>query len=154
MNVAVQIRRAEAGDAIALTDVAFAAKRHWDYPEEWIRLWADELTVDPEYIGTHQVYVAEDDTGVVGWCAVSEDADACWLDYCWVRPEAAGRGTGKLLVQQARAIAADSRAGALKVISDPNAQGFYARLGFRRIGEHPSKPEGRSLPVLKLSLSP
>jgi hypothetical protein len=29
-------------DAPELTKIAFAAKRHWDYPEEWIDLWADE----------------------------------------------------------------------------------------------------------------
>lgn len=152
--MAMRIRRAEPGDAGALTDVAFSAKRYWDYPEEWIRLWADELTVNAEYIGTHQVYVAEGDTGVLGWCAVSEDENTWWLDYCWVRPGAAGRGTGRMLVQQARVAAAYHRARALKVISDPNAEGFYAKLGFRRIGEHPSRPEGRTLPVLELSLRP
>jgi hypothetical protein len=37
----------------------------------------------------------------------------------------------------------------LKVIADPNAEAFYCKLGFRRIGDHPSVPAGRQLPVLE-----
>jgi hypothetical protein len=44
--VTIEIRRAEGPEASELTAVAFAAKRHWGYPEAWIDLWADELTVD------------------------------------------------------------------------------------------------------------
>jgi GNAT superfamily N-acetyltransferase len=152
--MSVRIRRAEPSDAAVLTAIAFAAKRYWEYPEEWLGLWADELTVDPEYIGTHETWVAEDETCVLGWCALSRDEDAASLDHCWVKPDAIGRGIGRTLVQQAGASAAGLRLACLDVISDPHAEAFYRKLGFRRIGEHPSKPEGRTLPVLSLSLRP
>ena len=32
------------------TEIAFAAKRVWGYPEVWIRLWADSLTVSAEEV--------------------------------------------------------------------------------------------------------
>src|SRR6185312_16179522 len=42
---------------------------------------------------------------------------------------------------------------ALIVVSDPNAEGFYLKMGCRRIGTRPSELEnGRQLPLLRLAL--
>ena len=46
----VEIRPAQRTDADTLTAIAHAAKRSWRYPEEWIRLWSNELTVTPDFI--------------------------------------------------------------------------------------------------------
>lgn len=145
----VEIRKAEGDMAADLTAIAFAAKRHWNYPEEWIELWADELTIDADYIEANRVLVAQDATRIVGWCAVAEIQGEYWLDYCWVLPEAAGLGIGRMLVQQAFELAAELDCDVLRVIADPNATGFYQKLGFVLIGEQPSRPEGRRLPVLE-----
>jgi len=145
----VKVRRAEGSDASEMTSIAFAAKRHWGYPEEWIELWSDELTVDAVYAQDNRVFVAEDGARMLGWCAVLEAEGEYWLDYCWVLPAAAGRGLGRTLVQRAFSIVAEQRARTLKVIADPNVVGFYRKLGFRRVGFHPSVPKGRQLPVLE-----
>ena len=147
-----RIRRAEPSDAAVLTAIAHAAKRHWNYPEAWLRLWKDELSVDPRWLATHDAWLAEGEAGVLGWCAISREGDACSLEHCWVRPEATGQGVGRLLVEQARTSAAEQHAAKLSVVSDPNAERFYRKLGFRRTGEHPSRPEGRVLPVLEVRL--
>ncbi len=152
--MAVEIQRAEGNYATELTAIAFAAKRYWGYPEEWIRLWAEELSVDAAYIDANAVYAARDGGRILGWCAVVEEGGEHWLDYCWVLPEAAGRGIGKQLVRRALAAAAESASTTLKVIADPNAEDFYRRFGFERIGMHPSVPEGRSLPVLEANIGP
>jgi hypothetical protein len=39
------------------------------------------------------------------------------------------------------------------VPSDPNAQGFYVKMGAQRVGEVPSRPPGRTLPLLVLRLT-
>jgi GNAT superfamily N-acetyltransferase len=147
--VTIEIRRAEAFEASELTAIAFAAKRHWGYPEEWIDLWADELSVDGRYIDQNRVFLATDGTRTLGWCALSKEREECWLDYCWVLPDAAGRGIGRALILQAFRLAAESRSLTLKVVADPNAEGFYCKMGFRRIGDRPSVPNGRRLPVLE-----
>ena len=82
--MSVGIRRATPADAEELTDVAFAAKRCWDYPESWIELWAGELRVDPDYVTSHRVFVASDGKRILGWTAVAKDDGELWLDYCWV----------------------------------------------------------------------
>lgn len=145
----IVFHQAAGSDASELTDIAFAAKRYWNYPEKWIELWADELTVDAEYIETNWVVAATAGSRIVGWCAVVPARGECWLDYCWVTPAAFGNGIGRALVTRALGYAADAQSRTLKVISDPHAEGFYRRLGFRRIGDRPSKPAGRRLPVLE-----
>ncbi len=52
------IRRALPADTRALTRVAHAAKRHWGYPEDWIRPWRGALTVTPRFVEHHPVYCA------------------------------------------------------------------------------------------------
>jgi|SRR5262245_16873441 len=54
----MRIVRAKPDEAEALTEIAFAAKRHWGYPEKWIESWRETLTVTPEFIASHETYVA------------------------------------------------------------------------------------------------
>ena len=144
------IRRALAADAAALTAVAHASKRHWGYPEAWIALWRRDLTLTPELIERHPVHCAVDGETIVGFHGLVFAGAHCELEHFWVLPRRIGTGTGRRLfahaVGQCRAIGAER----LLITADPNAEGFYARLGARRVGEVPSTPAGRRLPRLEL----
>ena len=72
---AMHIARANPDDAVVLTDIAFAAKRHWGYPEKWIEGWHDVLTISPEFIASHETYVATLDDRKVGFYALSRQGD-------------------------------------------------------------------------------
>lgn len=144
------IRRAVAADAPALTAVAHAAKRHWRYPEAWIALWRGDLTLTPEFIERHPVHCALEADAIVGFYALVFAAADCELEHFWVLPSHMGSGVGRRLfahaVDRCRAIGAPR----LWITADPNAEGFYAHLGARRVGEVPSIPIGRMLPRLEL----
>jgi GNAT superfamily N-acetyltransferase len=144
------IRRAVAADAPSLTAIAHAAKRHWDYPEDWIALWRRDLTVTAEFIERHAVYGAVDGDTIVGFYALVFAGADCELEHFWVVPARIGSGLGRLLfahaVERCRAIGAPR----LWITADPNAEGFYAHLGARRVGEVPSTPAGRMLPRLEV----
>jgi len=150
----MQIVRAKPEDAATLTTIAFAAKRHWGYPESWIRLWAEVLTITPEYIGAHPACVAVVDTEIVGFCAAQVEAGEALVDHLWVLPAAMGRGIGRLLFLHMEKLLRDGGAVRLKVVADPNAEGFYHRMGARTFGHEASTVEGqaRFLPVLEKSL--
>lgn len=149
----IEIRQAKASDAQRLTAIAFAAKRHWGYSDELIKLWKGELTVTSIYVASHRVFSASINDKVVGFCALSQEDSCYWLDHMWVLPDYIGGGIGRrLLVHALRQLNA-LREGRLSVISDPNAEGFYLKMGFRRVGECGSKPKGRTLPVLELKLA-
>ncbi len=148
------IREAKSGDAGLLTAVALEAKRHWGYSESMIDLWRDGLTLAPEYLSTHNVYATELDNRVVGFYALGGSGDEREIEHFWVLPECHGRGVGREMFDHAVATARTAGAKTLKVVSDPNAEAFYVKMGARRVGEEPSKPEGRRLPVLQLDLHP
>lgn len=148
----VEIRNADSAEAARLTEIAFAAKRFWRYPDAWIEIWRDELTIEPDYIANNRVLCAIIDGEIIGWCGLVLEPDCAWIEHCWVDPPAIGRGIGRRLldrlIEQAHALGAAE----IKTIADPNAADFYAKAGFRYVGEHPSAPPGRMLPVLALRL--
>jgi GNAT superfamily N-acetyltransferase len=146
------IRRAEYSDCNDLTGVAHAAKRHWNYPEASIRLWADDLTVTAELVRDHAVYVAEDADGIAGFYALTAMPPTLDLEHFWVRPGRMRQRVGTTLFAHALQTARALGATAITIASDPNAVGFYEKMGARRIGDVPSAPEGRTLPLLRIDV--
>jgi len=150
----MKIRPARATDAARLTAIARAAKGHWGYPAEWLRLWEPELTVSADLIRSQQVFCAEDGEAVVGFYVVSCEAPAAELEHMWIEPSSIGRGIGSRLFAHALARAAAGGARHLRIASDPHAEGFYLQHGARRIGSVASTPEGRHLPLLEVTIDP
>jgi GNAT superfamily N-acetyltransferase len=153
VTMPVEIRRADPGDAPALTRLAHAAKHHWRYPEELIRLWQDALTVSEDYIARHPVFCAVRGGAVVGFYALGGEGDTRELEHMWVAPEHLGAGVGTRLFEHAMLMLRAEGGSRLQIASDPNAEGFYRRMGARRAGEEESVPEGRKLPVLVFDLT-
>jgi GNAT superfamily N-acetyltransferase len=152
----MKIVRAKSEDADALTEIAHAAKRHWGYPERWIESWRDILTMRPEFIAENVAYVAIEEGRPVGFYLLTTEADGLHLDHLWIVPHAMGRGTGRALFDHA--VEQSRRLGhkVLQIEADPNAEGFYARMGARRVGQAVTEIDGqrRELPLLLYELEP
>ena len=148
----MEIRRALPTDAAALSRIAHAAKRHWGYPEAWIALWKDTLTVTPQALERQAVYCAVEGTELLGFCAVADGGPTRELEHLWIAPEHMGAGIGRRLLRHALDAIRASGGATLRIASDPNAEGFYLKMGARRVGETPSQPEGRALPLLLLEV--
>jgi GNAT superfamily N-acetyltransferase len=160
MTVDPSIVSAAADDAPVLTTIAHAAKRHWGYPEDWIRRWADTLTLTPDYLARHAVFVARETTeeqpSIVGFHALIFDHGEAQLDHLWVRPETIGKGIGRALFKHAEQLARRRGAHRLWVESDPHAEGFYQRMGLTLVGRLPAPIDcepGRTLPLLEKRLA-
>lgn len=149
---AVDIRRAQRGDASVLTGIAHAAKRHWGYGDDLIELWRDDLTLTPETIAANPVYVAIDGARAAGFYALSHEDDVFELEHMWVDPPHMGTGIGRQLFEHAAMTARALGGSVLKIASDPNAEGFYLAQGAHRAGSVVSTPPGRLLPLLFLDL--
>ena len=146
----VEIQAARPPDAQRLTTIAYAAKRHWGYPEDLISLWQADLTVSPQFIVDCPVFCAVRDSEIVGFYALSRQGEAFELEHLWGDPQHMGTGVGALLFQHAVFTVRSMGGSILNIASDPHAEGFYLRMGAIRVGEVPSRPEGRSLPLLAL----
>lgn len=150
----MRIRPATTEEAAALTELAHDAKRHWGYPEHWIQHWQEDLTISPDFIGNNHVYVAEDADELTGFYALIIKDNKAELEHMWVAPKHIGKGVGKELFFNAMERASEMRVSALEISSDPNAEGFYQRLGAERIGETVSEIDGKPRVVPRLRIDP
>lgn len=146
----MQIERAKPEDAATLTELAFIAKRHWGYSEQQIESWRDVLTLTPDFIASHETHAAVVGGRTVGFYALGRKGDGLDLLHMWVLPDAMGRGTGRALFLHALERVQALGFQKLEIESDPNAEGFYQRMGARRIGLsiHETGQQRRELPVL------
>jgi GNAT superfamily N-acetyltransferase len=150
----MRIVRAKPQDAEALTEIAYASKRHWGYPERWIESWRDTLTIRAEFIAANAAWCAIEDSRAVGFYLLTSESDGLHLDHLWIVPSAMGRGIGRALFEHAVEQTRQLGHRTLKIEADPNAEGFYARMGARRVGEAVTEIEGqrRELPLFLYEL--
>jgi tRNA (adenine37-N6)-methyltransferase len=147
---AFRMRRCTARDAASLTRLAHASKASWGYPDELLALWDADLTLDPAFVERHDVWAAVAGDEVVGVYAVTGEGSAREIEHLWVAPGWMGRGVGRRMLEHLLARARAAGVEELRVVSDPNAVGFYLRMGARQVGEQASVPAGRRLPVLAI----
>lgn len=151
----MQIVRAKPQDAEVLTELAYAAKRHWGYPERWIESWRDTLTIRAEFIAANVAWCATEDACAVGFYVLTNESDGLHLAHLWIVPPAMGRGIGRALFEHAVEQARELGGRALEIEADPNAEGFYKRMGAQRVGVTVTNIEGqrRELPLLRYDLA-
>ena len=153
--VTISIRRADPGEAEQLTAIAHAAKRHWGYPDRWIEEWKTALTITPEFIANNEVFVAIVNDAIAGCCALVVTGALAEIEHMWIRPEHIGSGVGRALFEHARDRARELQFPVLELSADPNAEGFYERMGAKRIGDVPAGMNGAStriLPRMRINL--
>lgn len=159
----VNIRRAVSNEHKRLTQIAFAAKRFWNYPEAYFDIWKDELTVTPAYIDQNDVFVAVIKGSVVGFCSIvfiKEDFYAGdvlikkghWLEHIFIEPAHMKKGIGTALIRHTADYAKRNGILRLLIFSDPNANGFYRKLGASYKGESPSSIAGRTVSLFALRI--
>jgi N-acetylglutamate synthase-like GNAT family acetyltransferase len=150
----LKIRKATTEEAATLTTIAHDAKRHWGYPEHWIKHWQDDLTISPDFVAANHVYVAESEGDLLGFYALVIQEDKAELDHLWVAPPHIGTGVGKELFVHAMQNAARRNVSAVEILSDPNAEGFYRKMGAHRSGETVSEIDGQPRALPRLTFDP
>ena len=149
-----QILPAKPAQAEILTQIALSAKAHWGYPERWMELWQPQLTFGPGYFEENESWVAEIDQAPVGFYTLLENAENAWIENLFVSPEAMGKGVGRRLFLHALDRSRQRGFENFRLEADPNAAGFYEKMGMKKIGERLSEVEGqpRILPVMEIRL--
>jgi GNAT superfamily N-acetyltransferase len=148
--MSIVIRPARQDEMDELTDLVYRSKAHWGYDDEFMSKASADLVVNEKKLSN--TWVAEvdgDAVAVVVLMPIDEDID---LDMFFVDPPAIGTGVGRKLwafaLEQARAM----RGRKLIVVSEPNAEEFYLRMGAVRVGESFSNSTQRNLPLLEFDL--
>jgi GNAT superfamily N-acetyltransferase len=153
--LAVTLRPAVPVEAHALSHLALRSKAHWGYDDEFLAACREELTLQPEQCDGVHVVVAECGATLLGFYRLTGESPVAELADLFVDPDAIGRGLGGTLVADAVHRAGTLGISRLVIDADPHAEGFYARMGARRVGKVPSGSiAGRELPRLELVVEP
>lgn len=137
-----------------MTRIALSAKAHWGYPDRWMEIWEPQLTFSPEYFEENESWAAEADNAPAGFYTLREKDGNGWIENLWVLPEFMGKGIGRQLFLHAAARSRQMGHLVLQLEADPNALGFYEKMGMRKVGERLYEVEGhlRFLPLMEIDL--
>ena len=132
-----RIRDARRAEAAALASLQRRSSDVWE--EYRAQLAANPGVIEPPHqaIAEGRVRVAVDASQRrLGFSVVLAPEDGrVELDDLFVEPDAMERGVGRLLVADVVSRAAALHATCVDVTANPNALGFYERVGFRVTGE-------------------
>jgi GNAT superfamily N-acetyltransferase len=150
----IPIRRVRPGETDALSRIAIAAKRHWGYPEHWTEIWIPQLTFTPDYFETNESWAAVEQDAPIAFYTVQARNGSAWIENMWVDPAWIGRGVGRQLYIHAMIRSRELGHKILQLEADPNALGFYEKMGMKKIGERRSEVDGqpRILPIMEIGV--
>lgn len=151
----MKIKKSTSIDAKDLTELTIRSKSFWEYGEEQIEKWKEELTVTERYIDENQIYKLLVDDLMIGFYAYqAENETDIKLNFLFVEPEFIGKGYGKILMNDFLKRIGNSKYKRVILDADPNAEKFYSGLGFRIIGKLKSSIKDRFLPIMELEIKP
>lgn len=149
-----EIKRVHPAQANELSRIALASKAHWGYPQRWLEIWSPQLTFSPEYFEQNEGWVAIIEGKPIGFYTLQAENGNVSIENLWVLPEYIGKGVGKALFQHAVGLSRQRGDKVLRLEADPNAVGFYEKMGMTKAGEHQYEVDGepRLLPILEMKL--
>ena len=74
----------------------------------------------------------------------------CYLEFLFVKPKFIGKRIGKQLIEHAINSCRNNSCEVLNVLSDPNAESFYAKHGFKTMCQTESSIPDRFLPEMEI----
>jgi maltose O-acetyltransferase len=159
----IMINKAIDNDSRILTEISFAAKRHWNYPDNYYDLWKDELTITKDYIRQNIVYKAQFGDLILGFYSIIENKSdfysgeifvkkGFWLEHIFIRPEYHNFGIGRLMIGHAKRILENKGIDNLLIFVDPYAKGFYDKIGADYLYDSKSSIANRLIPVYNFKI--
>ncbi len=148
----LRIRPADPDEGEALRTIAIASKGHWGYDQGFLMRFGAILSLSPDWIRQHDVWVLEEGGEVAGFYGLIHHGEVSELDDLWLLPAYIGKGHGRRLFEHAAARARESGALRLEWEAEPHATGFYERMGGRAVRETISEL-GRKLSIFALDLT-
>jgi GNAT superfamily N-acetyltransferase len=151
----MHIRQARVEEAEALTALMRRSKAHWGYDSAFMEAALPYLLVTAEAVESGLVWVLIDEDALAGFSYLrpTKTPGEILLSDLFIDPAHLGKGYGRVLWDHAISTAREMGFEAMVFDSDPNATGFYLRMGAVQIGETESTVQtGRMLPLMRYVL--
>ncbi|MNG25839.1 putative acetyltransferase [compost metagenome] len=82
----------------------------------------------------------------------NQDEKTIKLDNLFVLPEYIGKGLGRLLMKHFLLNIDKTHIKTITLNSEPNAEPFYSKLGFIKVGEIETSIKDRYMPIMELTI--
>lgn len=150
----MNIEKASIDDHETLTAITKKSKAYWGYSADQIEIWSPFLTVSKEYIQRNPVFNLRLDNEIVGYYSFFYESETTIkLDNLFVLPEFIGKGFGKVLVNDFLVRLKDQNFQKVVLNSEPNAENFYTKFGFVKVGQIETSIKDRYLPIMELKIN-
>ena|SRR6218665_2667319 len=147
------IEQANIIDNEILTSITKKSKAYWGYSAEQIQKWDKNLTISQDYIRENNVFKLVDNDLIMGYYSyVFKDEKVIELDNLFILPEYIGKGFGKYLVFDFLNRIKEEKIERIILNSEPNAEEFYAKMGFVKIGEFETSIKNRFMPIMEMKI--
>jgi N-acetylglutamate synthase-like GNAT family acetyltransferase len=146
--------RPSKSDLPEINSLIIDSKKSWGYTKEQIESWIPDLIATAKTLENREYWLAknQDNVSVFVYSISCRETDIYELEDCWVSPKMKGKGFGRIMFMHLVSNLRDKNAKKLKIVSDPNAKGFYLAMGAQIVGQQSSNLPNRFLPVLELQL--
>ncbi len=147
------VEKANIIDHEILTEITKKSKGYWGYSVEQILQWDKNLTITQEYIKGNYVFKLLNEDLIIGYYSYFiEEKKNVILDNLFIRPEYIGKGFGKYLMDDFLNKIRESEFEKIILDSEPNAEAFYSKVGFVKVGEFETSIKNRFMPIMEMKL--
>lgn len=116
-------------------------------------MWSNNLTVTKEYLSNNSGFKLVFKNNIIGYYSyLLLDKEIVKLDNLFILPNYIGKGFGKLLIEDFLNKMKNLKIKKITLNSEPNAEKFYSKYGFNKIGEFETSIKNRFIPIMELNL--
>lgn len=149
----MELRAPLPSEADLLTDLCLRSKAVWGYDADFMAAFRAELTITAQDFARSQLQVAVQDGRILGMAQLAQHGRIADIEKLFLDPAVLRAGAGRVLFAWCAETARARGAVALTVVADPDAAGFYRRMGMQDDSWEPSGSiPGRKLPKLQMAL--
>ena len=149
----MKIEKANIIDHKILTEITKKSKAYWGYSEEQLLKWSDNLTVTPVYIESNNIFKLTTNLLIIGYYSyIIKEEKTAYLDNMFIAPEYIGKGFGKFLINDFLNRMKTENFKKITLHSEPNAELFYQKMGFIKIGALKTSIKNRFMPIMEMNL--
>lgn len=149
----INIRCANPEDSKSLTELAIRSEAYWGYDDNFMDKFKTLYKVSEEFIINNPTYIMEEDGEIIGFYSILIEESQRSLEYFFIEPKFIGKGYGKLLWQHVIKSCDTLKIKEFIIVTSPQAQAFYTKLGAKLQGEVESLvAKGRMIPQLIYSM--
>jgi len=149
----MNIQNAKTEDHIRLTEITKKSKAYWGYSDDQMEKWNNNLTITRDYIEENPVFNLIDENQIIGYYSYLRlENNQVKLDNLFILPEYIGKGFGSFLMNDFVERMRNEKCQKIILDSEPNAEQFYQKIGFTKIGEFETSIKNRFMPIMEMIL--